>query len=169
MTNTSGSYPLPYPESSDPVNVHGDLRDLASSVSTTLQALNLSIIQLDVKNVSGSTITAGTPVYATGFASGLTTVAKALPTNYPILGLLKTTLTNNQTGVVVVAGVMNGINTTQFGTAGTVLYVGSTGGLSTVVSGGAVGIIATEHATNGTIIVEAKGNGTWGALKAGLA
>jgi hypothetical protein len=40
--------------------------------------------------------------------------------------------------------------------------------LSTTQSGGAVGVIA-KKAVEGVIIVEAKGNGTWGALKAGLA
>jgi hypothetical protein len=172
MTNTSGSYPLPYPESTDPVNVHGDIRDLASSVSTTLQALNLSVIQVNVKNTSGSTLNAGWPVYATGESNGIVTIDKALPeTTKPVLGLLRTTLTNNQSGIVVVAGVMTGINTsnTDWGVAGDILYVGATGGLSTTTSGAAVGILAVKHSTNGAIIVEAKGNGTWGALKAGLA
>jgi hypothetical protein len=169
MTNTSGSYPLPYPESTDLVNVHGDIKELASSVSTTLQALNLSVIQLDVKNTSGSTITAGTPVYAVSY-SGLTTIDKALPTTSPILGLLKTTLTDSQSGVVVVAGVLNNINLSAYA-VGDVLYVAEGGGLTkTRPAGGsgAVGVVAKSGAS-GIIIVEAKGNGTWGALKAGLA
>jgi hypothetical protein len=85
---------------------------------------------------------------------------------------LKQTLAVGSEGVVVVAGVLSGINTSGFGNpatlAGEILYVGSGGGLSTTQSGGAVGVIA-KKAVEGVIIVEAKGNGTWGALKAGLA
>jgi hypothetical protein len=65
---------------------------------------------------------------------------------------------------------MENINTSGF-SDGDVLYVGESGGLSaTQPSGGsgAVGIVAYS-AAEGVIIVEAKGNGTWGALKAGLA
>ena len=169
MTNTSGSFPLPYPESSDPVNVHGDIKDLASEVSQTLSALNLSIVQINVINNSGSAITAGSPVYATGYTTA-TTVSKATPTTSPILGLAKQAIASGASGVVVVAGVLNNINTSSFAN-GDVLYVGATGGLTNsrpAGGSGAVGIVA-QAATAGTIIVEAKGNGTWGALKAGLA
>jgi hypothetical protein len=169
MTNTSGAYPLPYPESSDPVNVHGDIKDLASEVSQTLNALNLSIIQINVINNTGTAILAGTPVYATGYTTA-TTIAPATPTTSPILGLAKQGINNGAAGLVVVAGVLNNINTSSFSN-GDILYVGATGGLTNVrpVGGsGAVGIVA-RAATEGIVIVEAKGNGTWGALKAGLA
>jgi hypothetical protein len=32
----------------------------------------------------------------------------------------------------------------------------------------AVGVVANSDAANGIIVVEAKGNGTWGALKNGM-
>jgi hypothetical protein len=169
MTNTSGNFPLPYPESSDPVNVHGDIRDLAAEVSQTLDALNLSIIQINVVNNSGNAILAGDPVYATGYTTA-TTIAKAISSTSPILGLAKQGINNGSTGLVVVAGVLNNINTSSFA-SGSVLYVGLTGGLTATRpegGSGAVGIVA-HASTTGTIIVEAKGNGTWGALKAGLA
>jgi hypothetical protein len=110
---------------------------------------------------------AGTPVYATGYTTK-TTIAKCLPsTTDPILGLLKQELVNGSEGIVVVAGVMEDINTSSFSN-GDVLYVGPSGGLTNVEGSGAVGIVA-HASSNGIIIVEAKGNGTWGALKAGLA
>ncbi|MEI7674862.1 MAG: capsid cement protein [bacterium] len=169
MANTSGTYQLPYPESSDAVNVHGDIQQLATSVSTTFQTLDLSVIQVSVINNSGVTITAGDPVYATGYTTA-TTIAKAISSTSPILGLAKQTMTSGQTGIVVVAGVLNNINTSSF-TAGDVLYVDTNGGLTKIRpegGSGAVGIVV--HAvSSGSIIVEAKGNGTWGALKAGLA
>ena len=101
---------------------------------------------------------------------GKTTIAKALPlTESPILGLLKTPVANGSDGIAVVAGVMENINTSGFEN-GDVLYVGTSGGLTNVRptgGSGAVGVVA--HASNtGVIIVEAKGNGTWGALKDGL-
>jgi hypothetical protein len=169
-TGHSDTFNLPFPQATDPVNVHGDIRALVAMLEEVLPPLGVGYFQLNVKNTSGSTITAGTPVYATGY-SGKTTIDKALPSTVgPILGLLKETTTNNSDGVVVVAGVLEGINTSSFA-AGQVLYVGELGGLSSTQpssGGGAVGIVAVA-AEAGVVIVEAKGNGTWGALKAGLA
>ena len=180
---TTENWNLQYPLANDPVNVHGDFKDLATSVQIALNGIDTSIIQVSVINNSGQTLSAGTPVYATGYTtvddngpkSG-TTISKALPTTKsPILGLLKTSLNNNKYGVCVVAGVLQNINTSSFDNGDT-LYVGETGGLvgpevdgsKPVTAGGAVGVVAHSNAT-GIIIVEAKGNGTWGALKNGLA
>lgn len=160
-----------YPLETSPVNVHGDLKKLAESLDAILPAYGVSYFQIEVKNTSGSAIAAGVPVYATGYTTK-TTIAKALPsTSSPILGLLKTTIADGSDGIVVVAGVMEGLNTSSF-SSGDVLYVGSSGGLTNVRpagGSGAVGICAYAHNTNGIVIVEAKGNGTWGALRDGLA
>ena len=51
-SQTSGNFPLPYPLSTDPVNVHGDIAILAQEVSETLDGLDLSIIQISVINDS---------------------------------------------------------------------------------------------------------------------
>jgi len=64
---------------------------------------------------------------------------------------------------------MEGVNTQSF-SAGQVLYVGESGGLTNVRppnGSAAVGIVAYA-AVQGIVIVEAKGNGTWGALRDGL-
>ena len=162
-----------YPLENSPVNVHGDFKKLAESLDAILPAYGVSYFQINVTNDSGATIGAGVPVYATGYSASKSkpTIAKALPsTSAPILGLLKTSVTSGFDGVVVVAGVMEGVNTQSF-SAGQVLYVGGSGGLSNVrpVTGSAaVGICAYAHALNGIVIVEAKGNGTWGALRDGL-
>lgn len=172
---TTESWNLQYPLAEDPVNVHGDLKDLATSIQTALNGIDTSIIQVSVINTSGEALPAGTPVYATGYTTA-TTVSKSLPeTSNPILGLLKTGLTNNQSGICVVAGVLKNINTSSFADGDT-LYVGESGGLvgpsvdgnKPSSAGGAVGVVAYSN-VNGVIIVEAKGNGTWGALKNGLA
>jgi hypothetical protein len=167
MAQTSGDFNLRYPQASDAVNVHGDIANLAQDVNGALSGLDLSVIQVSVINASGQTLPAGTPVYVTDYSTA-TKVNKAVPsTTNPILGLLKQDLTNNSQGVCVVAGVLKSIDTRNFEN-GDVLYVGSDGWLTTTQSGGAVGIVAKSDAS-GIIIVEAKGNGTWGALKAGLA
>ena len=162
-----GIFNLPYPEATDPVSVHTDIKQLAQRLNIVLPPLGISAFQLSVINNSGVTLPAGTPVYATGYTTK-TTIAQALPsTEDPILGLLKQQLLDGAEGLVVVAGVMEDINTSAFGN-GDILYVGPSGGLTNIPGSGAVGIVA--HAANpGLIIVEAKGNGTWGALKAGLA
>lgn len=162
---------IKYPLETSPVNVHGDLKKLAESLDAILPAYGVSYFQIEVTNNSGGPISAGVPVYATGYTTK-TTIAKALPsTNAPILGLVKTSLADGYDGIVVVAGVMEGLNTSSFA-SGDVLYVGSSGGLTNVRpagGSGAVGICAYAHNANGIVIVEAKGNGTWGALRDGLA
>lgn len=173
-TNITGDFNLPFPRSTDPVNVHGDLESLASKVDEVIGNLDLSVIQVTVKNTSGVSIPQTYPVVVTGF-DGVTTVRSATAADKPVFGLMKQPLANGSQGVCVVAGVLSNVNTSGF-SDGDVLYVDENGGLVSqdingnkpVNAGGAVGIVAYA-ATSGTIIVEAKGNGTWGALKAGLA
>jgi hypothetical protein len=175
---TSGQFQIAFPRSTDPVNVHGDLEQLAGDVKESLESIDVSIIQIDVKNISGLTLPAGTPVYIFNYSDtvpGIKHYTEDLWSSgsvKPVLGLLKTSLSNNAIGKVVVAGVLANVNTSSFVT-GDVLYVGRPGGGLTKIrpaeGSGAVGIVGYAHATNGVIIVEAKGNGTWGALKAGLA
>jgi hypothetical protein len=166
-TQQSIVYNIPYPSANDSVNVDGDIKDLVDRLEIILPPLGISYFQLPVTNVTDHNLPAGTPVYATGYTTK-TTVDKSLPeTTNPILGLLKHDLAQGDDGIVVVAGVLDGINTSSF-SDGDVLYVGESGGLSSTQSGGAVGVVVLA-ASSGIIIVEAKGNGTWGALKAGLA
>lgn len=172
MPQYSENFDLPYPTATDPVNVHGDIKSLVDVLNNVLPPLGISAFQIAVINKSGETLPAGTPVYASGFDTNpninKTEISKSLSsTTEPVLGLLKNSLINGAQGIVVVAGVMEGINTSGFSN-GDVLYVGSSGGLTNSSGSGAVGIVAYA-AVSGIIIVEAKGNGTWGALKAGLA
>jgi hypothetical protein len=147
------------------VNVHGDIQQLVEKLESVLPLASYS--QVSVLNNSGVTMNAGDPVYVTGYTTS-TTVARAVhETTAPILGLVKTTIVNGASGIVVVSGVVQNINTSGY-TAGDVLYSGETGGLTNVLHhGGAVGVVVYA-AENGIVSVDAKGNGTWGALKAGL-
>jgi len=168
-TGRSDSFELPFPEATDSVNVHGDIKSLVERLELILPPLGVTYFQLQVTNNSGQDFEAGTPVYATGYTTK-TTIDLALPTTTaPILGLTATSIPNGSDGVVIVAGVMDGVNTTAF-TAGDVLYVGEFGGLSSTRpdnGAAAVGVVAYSG-VSGIIIVEAKGNGTWGALRDGL-
>ena len=169
-TTNDGVFNLPFPLETDPVNVHGDIKSLADRLRIVLPPLGISAFQIAVINDSGETLATGTPVYINGYdsISNKPKIGKSIPSvSSPILGLLKQQLTNGSEGIVVVAGVMENVNTSSF-EDGDVLYVGSSGGLSSTQTGGAVGIVA-HASSSGIIIVEAKGNGTWGALKAGLA
>ena len=169
-TGESNIYELPFPIADDAVNVHGDIRQLVEKLEAILPSFGVGYFQLSVINATTETLPAGTPVYATGYTTK-TTIAKALPdTTSPILGLLKDELIEGEEGVCVVAGVLENVNTSSFAD-GDVLYVSETGGITNArpTSGsGAVGIVA-HAAASGVIIVEAKGNGTWGALRDGLA
>lgn len=169
MAQTSGNFNLSYPQETDPVSVHSDIEQLATDVRDALESLDLSMIQVTVINDELSLLPAGTPVYASGY-NVQTLVKKAIPTTTnPIFGLLKTDVAAGEQGIVVVAGVLRNVNTTSF-VAGDVLFVSESGFITNArpASGsGAVGVVA--HAANpGVIIVEAKGNGTWGALRDGL-
>ena len=86
--------------------------------------------------------------------------------------MLKQPLANNAEGIVVVAGVMEDINLSSGGFVnGSPVYVGVSGGLTgtrpATGNATAVGVVAATG-TNGILIVQAKGNGTWQALKDGL-
>jgi hypothetical protein len=169
-TGESNIYELPFPLADDSVNVHGDIKQLVEKLEAILPSFGVGYFQLNIINGSGETLPAGTPVYADSFSTK-TVVKKALPSTVkPILGLLKESLDDAQEGVCVVAGVLENINTSSFND-GDVLYVGEFGGVTNTRpadGSGAVGVVA-HASTTGIIIVEAKGNGTWGALRDGLA
>lgn len=171
MAEITNNYGLTYPEATDSVNVHNDIKKLADDVDDAIASLDSSNVRIKVLNNSGTTIGAGKPVYATGHTNNKTTISlftSTLSDNYPLLGLTKTSLANNESGEVVVAGVLTNINTSGF-SVGELLYVNSSGALTNTVNGGAIGIVAVADPVIGVIVIQAKGNGTWGALKAGLA
>lgn len=168
----SNAYNLPFPLATDTVDVHGDIKDLVEALVRALPTVSYS--QIEVINNSSEAIAIGDPVFITGYAAAptggeATAVAKATSsTTQPVLGLSKTEIPIGGLGIVVVSGVLTGAPTSGFN-AGDILYAGPNGGLTTAQDhGGAVGVVA-YNSSSGIIVVDAKGNGTWGALKAGLA
>lgn len=165
-TGQSDSYDLPYPLADDNVNVHGDIRQLVEKLEAVLPLASFS--QVNVLNNSTEAIAAGDPVYVTGYTSA-TTVARAKhSTTEPILGLAKTSIAIGASGIIVVSGIIQNINTSSF-SAGDILYSGEDGGLNHVQHHGGAVAVVVYAAEAGIISVDSKGNGTWGALKAGLA
>jgi predicted RecA/RadA family phage recombinase len=166
-------YDLPYPTDASPVDVAGDLQALAERIEAVLPSLGLPYFTHEVRNNSGATIAKGDPVYVTGFSTK-TTVAKSLGNTlatFPVIGLATTSIANGSDGVVIVSGIFSDVNTSSY-TAGDILYVGTSGGLTdTQPAGGSgvTGVVLKANATTGIILVTpAKTNGTWGAVKAGL-
>lgn len=173
MAETS-TYDLPYPLSTDPVDVAGDLQSLAEAIEAVLPTIGAPYHTLEVRNVSGVSIVKGDPVYISGYSTK-PTIAKANASTigtFPVVGLAQSNIGNSTDGVIIVSGVFTGINTNSY-TAGNVLYVAAGGGLtatkptSNVVT---VGVVAKSDSTTGVIIVTSPRSraSTWGALKEGL-
>ena len=173
-TGATTNYDLPYPVLSDPVNVHEDIQSLAERLEDILSNVGTPFISLEVRNTSGATIAKGTPVYISGYSTK-PTIAKSDSddlTTFPVVGITQSSISNSTDGVIIVSGVFEGIDTSSY-TAGDILYVANGGGLTDTIpasGSGAVAVVAKSNASTGIIIVgQPKGNGTWGALKNGLA
>ena len=177
MSQSSSNYPtMKYPLASDPVNVHGDFKVLVDALNDILPPLGMTGVSSPVRNISGVTLPTGTPVFINSSISGVPTVEKYNPSSpthnpdLPILGIVRESIPNNENGVVVVSGVLQ-MNTSGIGAAGSKVYIDSNGNLvgsrPSTGPGRYVGVVAVQGSV-GLIIVQTKGNGTWGALKDGL-
>lgn len=190
--NSSNYSNMKYPLASDPVNVHGDFKVLVDALNDILPPLGMTGVTSVVRNSSSTLpILERTPVFISGSTSyggkQVPTVEKYDPSSpshnpdLPILGLVQAdifpatgTEDDRGSGIVVVSGIMQ-TNTSDIGPAGTKIYIGDNGYLVGFrpTSGPAryIGVVAVQaNKTNGgMIVVQTKGNGTWGALKDGLA
>lgn len=129
--------------------------------------IHSNVVHALVRNESGDTLFAGTPVYISGYSIGqeliLVQAADASDAaTMPALGVLEEDLLNNSTGHTITSG--NADNMDTFGLAiGAALYVSETAGELTIdrPTGDAlvqkVGIILRAHATMGTIDVVGAG------------
>lgn len=174
-TGATTNYQIPYPLLSDPVNVHEDIQSLSEALDALIGTVGPASRTLTVTNNSGSLISKGDPVYVSGYGTSHPAVAKCdsdTLSTFPVLGIAQTDISTGSDGVVVLSGIFSGINTNSYN-VGNVLYVANNGGLTATqpaTGSGAVAIVLKKNATTGIILVgQPKGNGTWGALKAGLA
>lgn len=96
-------------------------------------------VQLQVKNITGSTINKGTPVYITGTTGADTILTIGLAnassaSTMPAVGLITSNLNNDEEGFAVISGFLRGLNTAtidgQTPVANQTVYVKSGGGLT---------------------------------------
>jgi hypothetical protein len=174
-TGKTANYDIPYPLSTDPVDVHGDIQSLAEAVELVMGTVGPAYQEVDVVNDSGTLIAKGDPVYVSGFGLSSPEVSKCDSDNldtFPVFGLAKAAIASGSPGSVVVSGIFNVINTSSY-LPGDILYVANNGGLTKTqpdTGSGAVAVVLKSNATTGSLSVgQPKGNGTWGSLKAGLA
>jgi hypothetical protein len=128
------------------------------SISNTVGANH---IHYPIRNVSGSTITAGTVVTAQGTQSG-TDYVEVVPVTDPqtqvALGIMHNTVSNNGTGLCMNTGVSTDVINTSGWTVGTILYPNASGGLTATkpASGRyqACAVVLRSHATQGTMLIE---------------
>ena len=133
MPAETTNYDLPYPLSSDSVNVHQDIQNLAETIDDLLISIGLPYHTLEVSNTSGVTIVKGDPVYVVGHGATKPRVAKSNASTlatFPVIGLAQASITNTSDGVVILSGVFSGVDTSSF-TVGNRLYVAAGGGLTT--------------------------------------
>jgi hypothetical protein len=174
-TGSTTTYGIPYPLSSDPVNVHEDIQALSEAIEVLIGTVGPSYHTLEVTNNSGSSIAKGDPVYISGYGTSKPTIAKCdsddLAT-FPFVGLAQAAISNSSDGVIVLSGVFSGLNTNSYN-VGNILYVANNGGLTATrpaTGSGAVAVVLKKNTTTGILLVgQPKGNGSWGSLKAGLA
>jgi hypothetical protein len=172
-------YDIPYPTSASPVDVAGDIQSLAERIEVVLPTIGLPYHTIEITNVSGFSISKGSPVFISGFnnTSGKPEVSSSKAsdiTTFPVVGLAQSAIGNNSDGVVVISGVFTGIDTSSF-SVGDLLYTGTSGGLTatqpiSATTNSSVVAVVSKSNISGTILVGTfRGNGTWGSMKAGLA
>ena len=114
--------------------------DGTGALQTLPDFLEATLVEIECKNTSGSTIAIGTPVYQTGTV-GATTVIEVAPADalistgkQPAIGLLKAELINNAFGFVIITGALSNIITSPIDgdvpTTGDTVYLKSGGGLT---------------------------------------
>lgn len=154
----------------------GDQTDITVSYNDALNSLTLlvnnaqtagytSVVQHYVKNSSGSTINAGTPVYVSGANGANMLIAKASnsgeSTSSKTFGLLAQTLAQNAIGFVITEGLLSGLDT-HTATAGDPVWLGSNGSLIFGLANKPIapahlvflGIVTRAHAQVGQIFVK---------------
>ena len=120
------------------------------------------VLHFQARKASAGTIAKGEAVYLVGFSGGYAVVEKAQANaagTMPAVGLAATTITDSQTGDVVLSGCLCEMDTSSW-TAGTQLYVspGTAGGLTSTKPTGTslvqkLGQVIRQDATDGALLV----------------
>ena len=154
----------------------GDQTDITVSYNDALNSLTLLVNQAQtagytsqvkhsVKNSTGSTITAGTPVYVSGANGANMLISKASnaqeSTSSKTFGLLAESLANNAIGFVVTEGLLSGLDTSG-ASAGDPVWLGVNGALVYGLANKPIapahlvflGIVTRANSQNGQIFVK---------------
>jgi hypothetical protein len=138
-----------------------------SSTSKYKNEPGVQRLLLDVRNNSGSTITAGTPVYQTGYNSGqdrinVSPADASDASTMPAKGVLFEDLDNNTNGYLIVSGEVEGVDTSDFNVADE-LFVAVGGGLTVTKPTGAtesvqkIATVLKKSASQGALLVHGAG------------
>jgi len=133
-----------------------------ANLSSGISVGNATELQFTAINNTGSTITKGSPVYVSGHTTE-TQIADAdnsSASTMPAFGIAKDDITDGNTGTIVIAGEITGINTSSF-SVGDELYVGTSGALTATKPTGTALIQkvakVTKAAASGEILVTGAG------------
>lgn len=128
-----------------------------------LASCSTTVLGTTARNVTGSTIPAGSVVYFNGVSGNIPTLALAqantAPTSSKTIGITAAAIANNANGFIIVSGLADNLNTSAF-TAGSIIYLSPTiaGAYTTVKPSApdnlvAIGFLTRSHPTDGTIEV----------------
>lgn len=138
------------------------------TINDASNTVHADATHLQVRNISGSTITKGSVVYSSGYNAGQDLPEVALAdaddgAKMPAIGITDEDIPNNANGHVLVSGVVTGINTSSFSVTDE-LYIDTTAGALTNVRPTAVGTdvqkiakVLRSHASLGVLLVQGAG------------
>ena len=124
-------------------------------------------VRMQVKNVSGGSLSKGTPIHQTGTSGQHSEVIAARADtagSMPSVGILADTLADEGEGYAVISGRVSNVDTSSY-SEGDVLYIGATGGLTASAPAGEgnslqnIAIVNKVHASAGSLVVYGAGRG----------
>ena len=181
-TGSTPIYSLPYPEPNDPVNVAGDIQQLAGRLEVVLPGLSAPNVKVNGHNGSASVISVGDPVYITGVyaVTASATTVEIAPSDasssvtMPAQGIAVSTIGSGTAGEIILSGIADANLNTSAYSVGQVLYVSEGGGLTGTkptypIKAQAIAAVVKSDASEGMIMMLSGGGGvstplTWGQL-----
>lgn len=135
----------------------GDNGDIIYTNGAGVLTFDKTKVFAPVKNVSGGTLYKGTPVHASssvGNANEVIAASASVALTMPATFVLAQDLADEEEGLGIVTGFLNGVDTSAF-EEGQVVYVGENGGYTNVKPSGSnliqnLGIITKVDASNGS-------------------
>lgn len=176
-TGSTTNYSLPYPRPTDPVDVAGDIQDLAGAIDALLPELTTPNTKITVYNGSASAIAVGDPIYISGiYITGDPEVSKSDASNIstmPAIGIAASNMGPGNSGEMVIVGIVDADIDTSLYSLGEYLYVAASGGGLTDTQpiypeySQQIGLVLKSDASEGKIMMlpgNNPGNLTWGQM-----